>query len=106
MEQKGEPMAKSGAAPVREVPGVNQADSGTQLAGTWPKAQVKRTEQQVVQEEALETRDLYQGINDIWQRRVLKAAEVKLPLPFPETLFSLILKWKVKRTIEWDDPGN
>lgn len=59
MEQKGEPMAKPGAAPVRKVPWVNQADSGTQPTGTWPKAQAERTKKQVAQEEALETRDLY-----------------------------------------------
>lgn len=98
MEWKGEPTSNPSTAP-----GLAQGDSGTQPAGTWPKAQVERTKWQTVWEEALGTEDFYRVEEDVWHRRAPKAAETESPLPSPGASFSLMPRWKGKRGTEWDE---
>lgn len=63
-----------------------------------PKAQVEKTEQQVVREETIVTGNLCQTEEDVWQRRAPKAAEAKFS---SQISFSQAMKWRVKRTAEW-----
>lgn len=77
-----------------------QADSGAQSVVAQLKAQTERTERQVLQEETIVIRNLYQMEEDIWRRRTPKTAKDGFPPDLPLELFALTLRWRPKRMAE------
>lgn len=68
-----------------------------------PKVCVEKTKRQAAQEEALDTRDLYQAEGDSRDKSTPKAAEAEFPLVFSYSSLPLVPNWRAKRTVEWDE---